>query len=41
MRCQSMAKFKNVFNGETEEEKIIPMFMSDTRAKQLRYLTII
>ena len=33
---KSMAKFKNVFNGETEEEKIIPMFMSDTRAKTIK-----
>ena len=33
---KSIAKFKNVFNGETEEEKIIPMFMSDIRAKTIK-----
>ena len=33
---KSIEKFKNVFNGETEEEKIIPMFMSDIRAKVIK-----
>ena len=33
---KSMEKFKNVFNGETEEEKVMPIFLSNTRSKTIK-----